>query len=83
MPLSQRYISKELTHFVGRKLSTEEARYGVLVEILKSGWLMHPPHQFWQTGLTVNPAASLNDMYNRKRSGGRAIRSRTHLEVVR
>jgi hypothetical protein len=39
----QRYISKELTHFVGRGLSEEE-QYSFLVDsILKSGWLRHSP----------------------------------------
>jgi hypothetical protein len=39
--LSQRYISKELLHFVGRKKSTEE-QYRILVEVLRSGWLIDP-----------------------------------------
>ena len=39
----QRYVSKELTHFVGRGQS-EEDQYSVLVEeILKGGWLRHSP----------------------------------------
>jgi hypothetical protein len=39
----QRYISRELTHFVGRGRSEEE-QYAVLVDgILKSGWLRHSP----------------------------------------
>ena len=43
---SQRYVSKELTHFVGqhRKRSDggpdEEAQYGLLVRILKTGQLL-------------------------------------------
>lgn len=40
----QRYVSKELTHFVGRNLSEEEDQYSVLVNgILKGGWLRHDP----------------------------------------
>jgi hypothetical protein len=39
----QRYVSEELTHFVGRGKSEEE-QYSVLVEsILKSGWLKYYP----------------------------------------
>ena len=40
---SQRYISKELTHFVGRSL-IEEDQYQLLVKILTTGWLTHFPH---------------------------------------
>jgi hypothetical protein len=40
---TQRYVSPELTHFVGRGLS-EDQQYALLVnDILKAGWLMHPP----------------------------------------
>jgi hypothetical protein len=40
---TQRYISPELTHFVGKGLS-EDQQYSLLVnDILKAGWLMHPP----------------------------------------
>ena len=45
MPPQQRYVSRELTHFVGRVLPDDEARYGLLVDIMKSGWLTHPPHE--------------------------------------
>ena len=39
----QRYVSPELTHFVGQKKSTDDERYSLLVDdILKGGWLMHP-----------------------------------------
>jgi hypothetical protein len=44
---SQRYVSPELTHFVGKRLSSEDQQdqqYSLLVDdILKAGWLMHPP----------------------------------------
>lgn len=44
----QRYVSDELTHFVGRS-KTEEEQYGLLVnKIIKAGWLMHPPHDLNQ-----------------------------------
>jgi hypothetical protein len=40
---TQRYVSPELTHFVGKGLS-EDQQYSLLVnDILKPGWLMHPP----------------------------------------
>jgi len=40
----QRYVSGELTHFVGRGLSESE-QYDLLVQkILKPGWLTYPPH---------------------------------------
>src|SRR5215212_3570977 len=39
----QRYVSPELTHFVGQRKSTDDERYSLLVDdILKGGWLMHP-----------------------------------------
>src|ERR1700722_13654645 len=39
----QGYVSKELSHFVGKDLG-EEDQYALLVKILKSGWLTHAPH---------------------------------------
>lgn len=42
----QRYVSEELTHFVGRGLSEKE-QYSVLVDkILKTGWLLAFPSAF-------------------------------------
>jgi hypothetical protein len=41
---SQRYISNELTHFIGRSLNDEEAQYQLLLKIIRDGWLTHPPH---------------------------------------
>lgn len=61
----QRYVSKELTHFVGQKLPAEQ-QYSLLVEILRSKWLTHPPHNPNISGnLTVNTKArmSKNEMY--------------------
>ncbi|RKQ35827.1 abortive infection system antitoxin AbiGi family protein [Oceanobacillus halophilus] len=40
MELIQRYVSKELTHFVGRH-QPEKERFDLLIEIIKSGWLLH------------------------------------------
>src|SRR3974390_3413841 len=40
----QCYVSRELTHFVGRG-RPEDDQYALLVHILKSGWLTHPPHE--------------------------------------
>lgn len=39
----QRYISQELSHFVGKGRAAEE-QYALLLEILRTGWLTHPPH---------------------------------------
>ena len=47
---TQRYVSPELTHFVGKRLS-EDQQYSLLVnDILKAGWLMHPPVDGRQPG---------------------------------
>ncbi|RLL46912.1 hypothetical protein D8M04_06865 [Oceanobacillus piezotolerans] len=40
MELVQRYVSRELTHFVGRHL-LESERFDLLIEIIKSGRLLH------------------------------------------
>ena len=41
---SQRYVSRELSHFVGKGMR-ENGQYDLLVnKILKTGWLTHPPH---------------------------------------
>jgi hypothetical protein len=66
MVTTQRYISKELTHFVGRGLS-EEAQYLVLVDIITSGWLTHPPHMLDVTphiNIETKGKISKNEMYN-------------------
>jgi Putative abortive phage resistance protein AbiGi, antitoxin len=63
----QRYVSKELTHFVGRSLPSDEERYALLVKILREGWLTHPPHQPGISGnLRINAGAriSSNEMYS-------------------
>jgi hypothetical protein len=40
----QRYVSNELTHFLGRGLENDDDRYDLLVKILREGWLTYPPH---------------------------------------
>ena len=39
----QRYVSAELSHFVGRG-KAEEEQYQLLLHVLKTGWLTHAPH---------------------------------------
>ena len=57
----QRYVSDELTHFVGRSFRHEynahEKQYHLLVDILKSGVLGKKE----QTGFTHRPEASFSD----------------------
>jgi hypothetical protein len=65
MSTIQRYISKELTHFVGKGLSEEE-QYLLLVDIIISGWLTPPPHMLDEAPhVVVNTKGriSLNEMY--------------------
>jgi hypothetical protein len=64
--VTQRYISKELIHFVGRALKEDE-QYKLLIHIIQSGWLTHPPHNPNISGnLAVNPYAKIskNEMYS-------------------
>ena len=63
----QRYVSSELSHFVGRSFKTKEEKYGLLKNILDSGWLTHPPHTPNISGnLIVDSKAKLseNEMFN-------------------
>jgi hypothetical protein len=63
---NQRYVSNELTHFVGRG-KVEEEQYGLLVHILKSGWLTHPPHNPQIDGnihVSSGTSISANQMYS-------------------
>jgi hypothetical protein len=63
----QHYVSKELTHFVGRTLTSSEERYGLLVKILREGWLTHPPHDRTVSGnltINLNARVSSNEMYS-------------------
>lgn len=63
----QRYISKELSHFVGRGLD-EDSQYQLLIEILRSGLLTYSPNDPTQQlgEIFINPTAKLskNEMYN-------------------
>src|SRR6185503_6683688 len=66
MPKVQRYVSTELTHFVGRGKAPED-QYALLVHILRGGWLTHPPHNPNISGnVYLNPRASIsnNEMYS-------------------
>ncbi|WDT79668.1 MAG: hypothetical protein MPW14_21465 [Candidatus Manganitrophus sp.] len=65
MATRQRYVSSEMTHFVGRDLA-EADQYKLLIQIITSGWLTHPPHDPAISGrLTVNTDARIseNEMY--------------------
>lgn len=62
---TQRYISKELTHFIGRGKHTA-SQYKLLIKILKEGWITHPPHNPNVSGnLIVRASAKIsqNEMY--------------------
>jgi hypothetical protein len=51
MTRQQGYVSTELTHFVGRSFkSDQEKQFDLLVKILKSCFLSHPPHQRNRSG---------------------------------
>lgn len=65
MATRQRYVSSEMTHFVGRD-HAEADQYKLLIQIITSGWLTHPPHDPAISGrLTVNTDARIseNEMY--------------------
>lgn len=62
----QRYVSDELTHFVGRGLH-EHAQFDLLVEILRTGTLSPPPHGPGVEGrVSIDRAASVsrNEAYD-------------------
>ncbi len=62
----QRYVSPELTHFVGQGLPEDE-QYSLAVKILKSGWLTHPPHNPNVSGnlqVRLDARISDNEMYS-------------------
>lgn len=42
--VQQRYISKELTHFVGKEIPTIDEQYDLLIKIIREGRISHPPH---------------------------------------
>ncbi len=63
---SQRYISNELTHFIGKGKRTN-SQYDILIKILKEGWLTYPPHTHnIGANLIVSPSAKIskNEMYS-------------------
>jgi Putative abortive phage resistance protein AbiGi, antitoxin len=69
MLATQRYVSDELTHFVGRQsTSTPDEKYNLLIKILKAGWLTHPPHNPSNTERSLHfnygTRLSENKMYN-------------------
>ena len=63
---TQRYVSDDLSHFVGRGKQLEE-QYQLLLEILKTGWITHPPHDSKISGnlaVNTNKPLETNEMYN-------------------
>jgi len=61
MPSQQRYVSRELTHFVGRSLPDDDARYDLLVKILRSGWLKcQEPETLLRGKVEIKPHALLS-----------------------
>ena len=66
MSSMQRYVSQELTHFVGRSASSDEERYDILKRILRAGWITHAPHENKPTSnliINSNKDFSSNQMY--------------------
>jgi hypothetical protein len=64
--LSQRYISSELTHFIGRGLDKEK-QFSILLKIISEGIISHPPHTKNVEGNIIfnkNTSFSSNQMYN-------------------
>jgi hypothetical protein len=59
----QRYVSNELTHFVGRSLSNDDERYDLLIKIIKGGVLSYPPHDVLDKSLhlQVNFSAAVTE----------------------
>jgi hypothetical protein len=56
---AQRYVSRELTHFVGRTLTTDEEKYALLVRILREGALK--PSHVLTGGLKVSVNRKVSD----------------------
>ena len=54
----QRYVSNDLTHFVGRGTDNPNAQYDLLIKIIHGGWLTHPPHEETTKPLDENFDAS-------------------------
>lgn len=64
--LTQRYVSSELLHFVGRGMN-EDDQFGLFLKILNEGWITHPPHNPNISGnLSVNTSSAIsrNEMYS-------------------
>ena len=64
--LTQRYISKDLFHFVGRGLKQDQ-QFNLLLKIVNEGWITHPPHNPNISGnLSTNISAKIsnNEMYS-------------------
>ncbi len=69
MSTTQRYISHELTHFVGSNLrksknkSKEDKQYKLLIKILREGWIYNPKVGI---SLVINPNVKIsqNEMYS-------------------
>lgn len=62
---TQRYISKELFHFVGRGFE-QDHQFQLLLKILGEGWITHPPHNPNISGnLHINTSTQIgnNEMY--------------------
>lgn len=63
--VSQRYISNELVHFVGRGME-QDRQFEILTKIVTEKWITHPPHMPNISGnLSINSSARLsqNEMY--------------------
>lgn len=62
----QRYVADELTHFVGRQLGSDDDRYGLLVKILTTGWLIAP-------GTTNEDGSPTEDKISRRYSWSKKV----------
>jgi hypothetical protein len=64
---SQQYVSKELSHFVGRG-HPEQTQYQLLLRILRSGWLTYSPDNPNESlgEILIHPDAKIskNELYN-------------------
>lgn len=63
----QRYVSKELVHFVGRKdPENHERNYNTLISIIKDKKLIYPERQALQPGIIVDSSKQFsgNELYN-------------------
>jgi hypothetical protein len=60
--MQQEYVSDELTHFIGRRLSTQEEQFNLLVQILRFRWLEASHRREFGAGtyLRSNPGKKLS-----------------------